>query len=127
MRFLLLLALAMPLALPMTADAADHRPKAPRSAAKSAPVAAGRTAGTVQRSGPVRGQLATSRDARAALSAACTGRKGGRGCRPTDRAARGSWSQGLPPAAGAQARECPDGTLATLARGHDDIVRCMPL
>jgi hypothetical protein len=36
------------------------------------------------------------------------------------------WQAGLPPADRAQ-RECPDGTLATLARGHDDIVRCIPL
>ena len=41
--------------------------------------------------------------------------------------ARMSWTQGLPPAAGIQANECPDGTMATLARGHEDIVRCMPI
>ena len=37
------------------------------------------------------------------------------------------WTQGLPAAAGVQANECPDGTLATLARGHEDVVRCMPI
>lgn len=36
------------------------------------------------------------------------------------------WQAGLPPAGYTQ-RECPDGTLATLARGHDDVVRCVPL
>jgi hypothetical protein len=36
------------------------------------------------------------------------------------------WQRGLPVANYAQ-RECPAGTLATLARGHDDVVRCMPL
>jgi hypothetical protein len=41
--------------------------------------------------------------------------------------ARFGWTQGLPPAALVQANECPDGTLATLARGHDDVVRCMPI
>ena len=40
---------------------------------------------------------------------------------------RFGWTQGLPPAAGVQANECPDGTLATLARGHEDVVRCMPI
>lgn len=37
-----------------------------------------------------------------------------------------SWQSGLPMASGTQ-RECPVGTLATLARGHDDVIRCMPL
>ncbi|MFC7475052.1 hypothetical protein ACFQS7_11855 [Dankookia sp. GCM10030260] len=41
--------------------------------------------------------------------------------------ARFGWAQGLPVAAGVQANECPDGTLATLARGHEDVVRCMPI
>lgn len=36
------------------------------------------------------------------------------------------WQAGLPPADLSQ-RACPDGTLATLARGHDDVVRCVPL
>jgi hypothetical protein len=35
------------------------------------------------------------------------------------------WQNGLPRADYAQ-RECPEGTFATLARGHDDVVRCMP-
>ena len=38
-----------------------------------------------------------------------------------------NWTQGLSPAAGIQANECPDGTMATLARGHEDITRCMPI
>jgi len=37
------------------------------------------------------------------------------------------WSAGLPPAAGIQAGGCPSGTMATLARGHGDVVRCMPI
>jgi hypothetical protein len=37
------------------------------------------------------------------------------------------WTQGLAPAVGVQANECPDGTMATLARGHEDVVRCMPI
>lgn len=37
------------------------------------------------------------------------------------------WQHGLPPAAGIQAGDCPSGTMATLARGHDDVVRCLPI
>ncbi|MCQ4162900.1 hypothetical protein NON00_23645, partial [Roseomonas sp. GC11] len=37
-----------------------------------------------------------------------------------------SWQAGLPEASGEQ-RECPAGTMSTLARGHDDVVRCLPL
>ena len=44
----------------------------------------------------------------------------GRGARYT------SWQSGLPAASGEQ-RDCPAGTMSTLARGHDDVVRCMPL
>lgn len=39
----------------------------------------------------------------------------------------GGWSRGLPPALGIQAQECPSDTMATLAEGHDDIVRCIPV
>lgn len=39
----------------------------------------------------------------------------------------GAWTHGLPPALGVQAQECPSGTMATLAEGHDDIVRCIPV
>jgi len=34
---------------------------------------------------------------------------------------------GLPPALGVQAETCPAGTMATLAEGHENIVRCIPL
>ncbi|WP_431272078.1 hypothetical protein [Dankookia sp. P2] len=40
---------------------------------------------------------------------------------------RFGWTQGSPPAAQVQADQCPDGTMATLARGHDDVIRCMPI
>ncbi|WP_244408807.1 hypothetical protein [Roseomonas fluvialis] len=49
----------------------------------------------------------------------------GRNCAPRTRAV--SWQGGLEPATNAQAHACPTGTLATLAHGHSDIVRCMPL
>ena len=73
----------------------------------------------------VRGRLGASRDDRAAFaSSACARVRGVGRCRPQPVM---SWTHGLPPAAGVQAESCPAGTMATLARGHDDIVRCMPI
>jgi hypothetical protein len=37
------------------------------------------------------------------------------------------WSQGLSPALNVQTSNCPAGTMATLATGHANIVRCMPI
>ncbi|MFT8243855.1 hypothetical protein [Roseomonas sp. BN140053] len=37
-----------------------------------------------------------------------------------------SWHAGLPASDGEQ-MACPEGTMATLARGHSDTIRCMPL
>jgi hypothetical protein len=75
----------------------------------------------------VRGAAAAtvSRDA----MASCTQRNGrtvcgGGGLRATSSIA--GWQSGLPMVNYAQ-RECPEGTFATLARGHDDVVRCMPM
>ena len=78
----------------------------------------------VQRSAPMHGQGVVMRDQRAASAATggCTARRGAQ-CRSP----RMNWTQGLSPAAGIQANECPDGTMATLARGHEDITRCMPI
>lgn len=74
---------------------------------------------------PVRGRLAVSRDRQSALSS-------NQDCRPASgrrsRCVGGqalAWTRGLEPAAGIQASECPDGTMATQARGHEDIIRCM--
>ena len=68
----------------------------------------------------------------AMVPAACGGRASRAGghhgtaprCR-TQVASWGGWAQGLPPALGIQAQECPFGTLATLAEGHEDVVRCI--
>ena len=78
----------------------------------------------VQRSAPMRGQGVVMRDQRAASAATggCVARRGA-----SCRSPRMNWTQGLSPAAGIQANECPDGTMATLARGHEDITRCMPI
>jgi len=45
---------------------------------------------------------------------------------PVARAVPRNWQSGLPVASGEQ-RECPVGTMSTLARGHDNVVRCLPL
>jgi hypothetical protein len=105
-------------------QATRQAPAATRQAAARPP--AGRSAGTRQAANP--------RDARGARQAAARsgGRQQaaasqcrGRNCAPRTRTV--SWQGGLEPATNAQAHACPAGTLATLAIGHSDIVRCMPL
>jgi hypothetical protein len=85
------------------------------------------------RQGSARRAAASPRDARGTRQAAT--RAGnrqqaaancrGRNCAPRTRTV--SWQGGLEPATNAQAHACPTGTLATLAHGHSNIVRCMPL
>ena len=58
-------------------------------------------------------------------SVACHTSRGRRVCGGTRQVAM-RWSGGLSPAAGNQS-SCPDGTMATLALGHDNVVRCVPL
>ncbi len=59
--------------------------------------------------------------------ASCTTRNGRRVCAPAaTRTASFRWTGGLAPAAMSQAG-CPDGTIATMAFGHNDITRCVPL
>jgi hypothetical protein len=53
-------------------------------------------------------------------AAACARGRGACGGRSFD------WTAGLPPAMGVQMAGCPAGTMATLATGHSDVVRCMP-
>jgi hypothetical protein len=53
----------------------------------------------------------------------CT-RRNGRAICGGDRSL--GWQAGLP-AMTMEQRDCPAGTFATLARGHDDVIRCMPL
>jgi hypothetical protein len=82
----------------------------------------GASAATVSRDAP-QAARAASRSSRNAV-ANCTRRNGRTVCAPA-RSSVAGWQSGLPTANYAQ-RECPDGTFATLARGHDDVVRCMP-
>jgi hypothetical protein len=56
---------------------------------------------------------------------ACTVSRGRRVCGGTRQVAM-RWSGGLAPAAGHQS-SCPDGTMATLAVGHENVTRCVPL
>ena len=81
----------------------------------------GASAATVSREAPAaRPTQATARNA----VANCTPNAGRTACAPA-RSSVAGWQSGLPRADYAQ-RDCPDGTLATLARGHEDVVRCMP-
>jgi hypothetical protein len=60
----------------------------------------------------------------AVAAGACTVRQGRRVCPSRDASLR--WTGGLAPAALSQT-SCPDGTMATNAIGHRDVVRCLPL
>jgi hypothetical protein len=82
----------------------------------------GASAATVSREAPA----TRTRPAAVARNgvAKCTQRNGRRSCAPA-RSSVAGWQSGLPVASFSQ-RECPEGTFATLARGHDDVVRCMP-
>ncbi len=82
----------------------------------------GASAATVSREAPAR---ASTQSRRNAVATSCTRRNGRTVCGPA-RSSVAGWQAGLPVANFTQ-RECPDGTFATLARGHDDVVRCMPL
>lgn len=72
--------------------------------------------------------VAASRHGRQAAVAQCSRTSRGRG--PQRCAASGgglSWQAGLSPAAHVQTTDCPEGTMATLATGHTNVVRCMPI
>jgi hypothetical protein len=118
---LLTLALAGLLAatLPALASPSNKAGRTPAKAAHAAPAAkatASKTQLAAHRGGPHR---------RATLvSAPCGGRRGA-ACHATPRL--GGWANGLTPAVGLQAQACPDGTMSTLAHGHQDVVRCMPI
>jgi hypothetical protein len=90
------------------------RPDTSRAAAQAA-------RGTVFRSATA----ATTAGMPRTATAACARRDTqGRCLRPATATPR--WQTGLPPMTMAQ-QECPPGTVATLARGHADVVRCLPI
>jgi Meckel syndrome type 1 protein len=83
--------------------------------------------GRAQAAVPYSGRPAATTAARrpAVAAASCTtSRQGRRVCTSRDASLR--WTGGLAPAALSQA-SCPDGTMATNAIGHRDVVRCVPL
>jgi pyruvate/2-oxoglutarate dehydrogenase complex dihydrolipoamide acyltransferase (E2) component len=155
MRLVLLALFSLVLVAPQAADAARReeprtqasRPQAAAPQARSSaqrPVAAqARTAARpaareaarpqqtvragdvrTQRTGiVVRGASAATVSREAAAS--CTRRNGRTVCGPA-RSGIAGWQAGLPVADYAQT-DCPAGTFATLARGHENVVRCMPL
>jgi hypothetical protein len=120
---------------------AASRPQAittTRTRSTSSRSSASRSAGTRVASQPgdvrtttrglvVRGAAAAtvSRDA----MASCSRRNGRTVCgepRTASRSGVAGWQAGLTPTSYAQT-ECPAGTFATLARGHENVVRCMPM
>lgn len=116
-----------------TASQRAARPTAARTTAR-APARSNTRPGDVrsQRQGVVvRGASAAaiSRTAAPPSTRSCRRSNGRTVCttqrRPAPNPVAG-WHRGLSNASMAQ-RDCPVGTFATLARGHDDIVRCMPL
>jgi uncharacterized protein YkwD len=126
MRFLTLAILGLLLAAG-TAAAAGPRSSASASTRASKPPTT-RPPAVVHRSAPVRGQVGVARDARAAsASTAINNRRSAGRSKAGNRTPTVRWMHGLEAAANIQAQECPDGTMATLAHGHDNIVRCMPL
>lgn len=107
-------------AQPARAQASNLRPGDVRTSSGGVLVR-GASAATVSREAPAaRPTQATARNA----VANCTPTAGRTACAPA-RSSVAGWQAGLPRADYAQ-RDCPDGTLATLARGHEDVVRCMP-
>jgi hypothetical protein len=129
MRFLTLAILGVILA---TGSAAAGQRSSAGTSAKAGKPGTARPPAVVHRSAPVRGQVGVTRDARAASASTAIGPR-----RTASRTARHGaarsrtpavrWMHGLTAPANVQAQECPDGTMATLAHGHDDIIRCMPL
>jgi hypothetical protein len=105
-------------------------PGKPDTAGRGRVAAAPRQA-MVRKAAPIRGRQDVTREDRAASAsgAACLRVRGTTRCRAQSvlGGSISGWARDLPPAAGVQAEECPSGTMATLARGHEDIIRCMPI
>lgn len=101
--------------LPSRRAAADTRNMSARQRANAAvPYANSRQA------------AANPRSLRQSAMMTCTTRNGRRTCTPEVRNTSFRWTGGLAPAAMSQSA-CPDGTIATNAIGHSNVVRCVPL
>jgi hypothetical protein len=102
--------------------------KAQASPARTA--AAPRPAATAPRQAanrPTTTRVATQRSAQSRQAAACARRDQRGRCVQQVGPRTVAWQGGLPVASGEQAVTCPTGTIATLARGHSDVVRCLPI
>ncbi|RMI26424.1 hypothetical protein EBE87_03870 [Pseudoroseomonas wenyumeiae] len=136
---------ALALSAPVSAEASSTR-SGPRAGAKvvkptARAAAPARTAATATRRQVAVTRAAPARQTARATTSRQTAKAGGRVgavqrsqgpvvAQRSNMTARGarltSWTAGLPAASGEQ-RDCPVGTMSTLARGHDDVIRCMPL
>jgi hypothetical protein len=119
----------------------DRSPAAPSAKAATTAAAPMSAAGRLRVSRPTaahpmaaEGSRASGHDRREATAISLPGgtagchrprRTAAARCRPAGAAL--GWMHGLSPALGEQAAECPAGTMATLATGHEDVVRCMPI
>lgn len=113
---------------------ASRRPVARQQASRSA----GRQQATRRPAGRAMADVSQARTQRSGLvvrgaSAATVSRESSNCTRRNGRTVCGArrdgiagWQAGLPQVNMAQS-ECPAGTFATLARGHENVVRCMPL
>jgi hypothetical protein len=111
-------------------------PRAGALARSGQPTARAARSGQSVRSGQVavrRGDVRTQRRGTVVRGAAAAtiSRSVGNCSRRNGRAVCGGdrnlgWQAGLP-AMTMEQQDCPVGTFATLARGHDDVIRCMPL
>ncbi|WP_431282104.1 hypothetical protein ACQW02_22290 [Humitalea sp. 24SJ18S-53] len=98
----------------------------PRRQTASTRATTGRTQATTQG----RNRTAAARTSgRNGAAASCQRRDSrGRCVGPRTASLQGAagWQGGLPAASNTQS-DCPSGTMATLARGHSDVTRCMPI
>jgi hypothetical protein len=123
------------------AASAPRAAVAPRNAAASRSAAPSRQAAVAPRNGrqqqaqargraipaPYTRQAAiSSLGMRQTAMATCTTRNGRRTCIAAPRSVSLRWTSGMP-APSLEQMSCPDGTMATTALGHSDVVRCVPL
>jgi hypothetical protein len=107
-------------------EAAPARPSAARpAAAAQAPRGASAVPYATARGAANPAATGGQRLAQTAM-ANCVVRNGRRVCQAQPRNTAFRWTGGLAPAALSQT-SCPDGTIATTAIGHSNVVRCMPL
>ena len=123
------LAFAFRVLSPLAGPAAP-RGKGPAGGARRAEAKAAFIGAKAERASLLRRAVSVRSAVPQSTMAACSRTRGGAlRCRggAVQTVSLGGWARGLPPALGVQAQACPAGTMATLAEGHDDIVRCIPI